>query len=66
MASRLEELSKEEGIELTKALQEVLETFNCELGVVSNIQLLKRVEDKEPILSPIQPNDGNSEETKTD
>lgn len=41
------ELTKEEGDALTKDLQEVLAKHNAELGVVSSIQLLKRVEIKD-------------------
>lgn len=55
MAYELKELSKEEGEALTKDLQEVLTKHNCEMGVVSSIQLLKRVET--PIESPIQEKD---------
>lgn len=39
------ELTKEEGDALTKDLQEVLIKHNCEIGVVSSIQLLKRVDE---------------------
>lgn len=39
------ELTKEEGEALTKDLTAVLEKHNAELGVVSSIQLLKRVDD---------------------
>jgi len=67
MAYELKELSKEEGEQLTKELQEVLAKYNAEMGVSSSIQLLKRVEITEPILSPIQPKDldGNTD-TKTE
>lgn len=41
------ELTQEEGAELTKDLQDVLKKHNAEMGVVSTIQLLKRVEVKE-------------------
>ncbi len=63
MAHRLEELSKEEGEKLTMALQKVLEEFNCEMGIISTIQLLKRIE--EPVLSPIQ-SDGINPEKETE
>lgn len=41
------ELTQEEGEALTKDLQEVLVKHNAELGVVSSIQLLKRVEEED-------------------
>lgn len=50
---RLEPMSKEEGQTLTDALQEVLKKFDAELGVVSNIQLLKRVK-VEPKAEPVE------------
>ncbi len=50
------ELTFEEGQALTKDLQAVLEKHNAELGVVSSIQLLKRIDD----------GDDSKEITKTD
>ncbi len=49
------ELTKEEGDALTKDLQEVLKKHNAEMGVVSSIQLLKRVEITKDIVSPFVP-----------
>ena len=68
MAYDLRELSKDEGDALTKDLQEVLEKHNCEMGVTSAIQLLKRVEKEEATPSPaeFQINNGENPETKTD
>jgi len=40
----MRELTKEEAEALTKDLTEVLAKHDCELGVVSSIQLLKREE----------------------
>lgn len=64
----LEELSKDESEAVTKELQEVLKKYNCEMGVTSTINILKRVETGVP--SPfIEPTDGekdNIEEKKTD
>lgn len=40
---RLEELTKEEMENLTVELQEVLERYNCDMGVRSSIEILKRV-----------------------
>lgn len=42
---KLTELTKEEAEALTKDLTAVLEKHNCELGIKSTIELLKRVED---------------------
>lgn len=47
----LAELSREEADALTKDLQEVLAKHNCEMGVKSVIELLKRV----PITPPEAP-----------
>ena len=67
MSYELKELTKEEGDALTKDLQEVLAKHNCEMGVTSAIQLLKRVETSEPTVSPIQIHgDSNATEEKTD
>ncbi len=44
----MRELTKEEGEALTKDIQAVLEKHNAELGVVANIQLLKRNDGGEP------------------
>ena len=38
----MRELTQEEGEALTKDLQAVLEKHNADMGVVANIQLLKR------------------------
>lgn len=38
----MRELTKEEGEALTKDIQVVLEKHNADMGVVANIQLLKR------------------------
>lgn len=59
------ELTKEEGEALTKDLQEVLKKHNAEMGVISSIQLLKRVE--EEIKSPFIENGENpTTKEKTD
>ncbi len=63
MAYKLEELSKEEGDKLTAELQEVLARYDAEMGVSSSIQLLKRVEIKEPIPSPAEFTNGTDPET---
>lgn len=44
----MRELTKEEGEALTKDLQAVLEKNNADMGVVANIQLLKRDDGGEP------------------
>lgn len=70
-AYKLAELTKEEADALTADLQAVLLKHGCEMGVTSNINLLKRVKveapkAEEPTVSPIQLNDkekGNEEET---
>jgi len=49
------ELTIEEAQALTKDLQEVLKKHNCEMGVVSSIQLMKYVE------SPNGTDTGNAE-----
>jgi len=53
----MRELTPEEGEALTKDLQAVLEKHNADLGVVANIQLLKREE--------TNANETNTEEIKT-
>lgn len=61
MATGTVELTFEEGEALTKGLQEVLAKHNAEMGVISSIQLLKRVE------LPDEPVGDKTEETpKTD
>lgn len=58
----LEELSKEDADNLTEELKAVLEKYGAEMGVKSNIELLKRV-----YPSPLDELDnGNPEEAKTD
>ena len=52
------ELTKEEGDALTKDLQDVLEKHNAEMGVISSIQLLKRV--PKEIISPFIPKNGDN------
>lgn len=64
---QLTEPTKEEAEALTKDLQEVLAKHNCEMGVTSAIQLLKRV--PKDTLSPLQREDLNNEpesDTKTE
>lgn len=60
------ELTKSEADALTKDLQEVLKKHNCEMGVVSSIQLLKRVElPEEGIPTPYMESNGeNNNKTK--
>lgn len=63
MNTNTRELTKEEADALTKDLTEVLDKHNCEIGVVSTIQLLKRIE--EEIKSPFMPKDGeNNDKTE--
>lgn len=57
------ELTNEEAEALTKDLNELLERHNCEIGVLSKIQLLKRV-DKEEIKNPFMPNGDNNDTTQ--
>lgn len=47
------ELTKEEGEALTADMKAVLEKHDAELGVVSSIQLLKRVK-VEPKVAPVE------------
>lgn len=54
----MRELTQEEGEALTKDLQAVLEKHNADMGVVANIQLLKRDDGGEP--------DKNGETPKAD
>lgn len=64
----LEELTTEEAAALTKDLQEVLKKHNCEMGVTSSINMMKRVDDapNEEIPSPYVKNgDTTTEETNT-
>jgi len=62
---KLQELTKEEAEALTKDLTEVLEKHNCELGVKSSIELLKRVEDKENgVISPFIENGESNNKTE--
>lgn len=49
MSYSLEELTPEQAKALTDDLQAVLEKHNAEMGVVSNIQLLRRVEKQEDV-----------------
>ena len=61
---KLQELTKEEAEALTKDLQEVLAKHNCEMGVKSSIELLKRVEETpSPYLNG---ENDNTKEEKTD
>lgn len=66
----LKELSPEEATAITTELKVILEKYDCEMQVVSNLQIMKRFHKKEgtdPIISPIQdvkPNDtGETEPT---
>lgn len=58
----LRELDPETAKKVTEELTAVLAKYNCEMGVTSNINILKRVE--EPVLSPIQ--DVRPDDTATD
>jgi len=62
------ELTKEEAEALTKDLKEVLEKHSAELGVVSSIQLLKRVEvpKEDGVPSPFNPLDESPTDTITE
>lgn len=67
----LQELTKEEADALTKDLQEVLKKHNCEMGVTSSINLMKRVENEietsnEDIPSPYVENETSITEKETD
>lgn len=59
MEYELEELTKEEAEALTFDLQEVLKKHNCELGVKSSINLMKRKETGIP--SPLSREDLNGD-----
>lgn len=59
------ELTKDEGDALTKDLQAVLEKHGAELGVVSTISLMKRIETPEGELSPLSPSDVTRNDTNT-
>ncbi len=65
----LEELSVEDADNLTRELQQVLEKYGAEMGVVSNINLMKRVP-VEGVLSPLTMEDiengGGTESETTD
>ena len=60
MSYSLEELTPEQAKALTDDLQAVLEKHNAEMGVVSNIQLLRRVEKQEDV------NDTSKETSESD
>ena len=60
----LKDLSPEEAKKVTEELQAVLAKYDCDMGVTSTINIMKRVPvptNSEPILSPIQPNNPNGE-----
>jgi hypothetical protein len=64
----LREMDKEEGAKLTAELQAVLAKYDAEMGVSSNIELLKRVATptnttEEPIVSPLQQDDLGNDNT---
>lgn len=65
MPYTLNELSKEEADQVTKELQEVLAKHDCEMGVTSTINILKRTEtpEKDAVLSPIHVNPGTEDNT---
>ncbi len=59
------DLTPQEAAALTQDLQEVLKKHGCELGVTSNITLMKYLEPtKEPIPSSIQLDDNKGDKTK--
>lgn len=60
MPYKLEELSPEVGEQLKAELQAVLAKYDAEMGVTSSIQLLKRVEAKDPVPSPFIVNEGEN------
>lgn len=64
----LEELSKDESEAVTKELQEVLKKYNCEMGITSSINILKRVDTgvPTPFLDTTDGEKDNIEEKKTD
>lgn len=64
----LKELSPEEATAITAEMKTVLEKYDCEMQVVSNLQILKRFHKKEgtEILSPIQDVKPDSPETTTE
>ena len=61
MPYKLDELNPDEAKALTKELQDVLAKYDCEIGIQSQMTIMKRVPATpgEPILSPIQPNGDN-------
>lgn len=74
MNYRLEDLSPEEAKTVTEKLQAVLAEHNCEMGVTSSIQILKRVDvapaasENTDVVSPIQKDDlenGSGSETQS-
>lgn len=69
MSYTLKELSPEEAKKVTEELQAVLAKYDCEMGVTSAINIMKRQEEsKEAVLSPIQDvkPDGHDTTTGTD
>lgn len=69
----LKELGPEEAANITKELQEVLAKYDCEIGITSTMNIMKRQADEAeqpaPVLSPIQDlndnGDGNTENNST-
>lgn len=53
MSYSLKELTSEEAESIAKEIQAVLEKYDCEMGVVASMQIMKRQEDA--VLSPMQP-----------
>lgn len=62
----LNELTKEEADALTHDLQEVLKKHNCEMGVTSAINLMKRVEKGIPTPFNVNDEPNTTEEKKAD
>lgn len=62
MEYELKELNKEEADALTKDLEEVLKKHGAEIGVTSNINLMKRVEKGIP--TPFMKENGGEEDSE--
>lgn len=69
MNYELKELSPEEAKQITDELQAILAKYDCEMGVTSSINIMKRQElaqpAQEPTLSPIQDVKTNGDEDTT-
>jgi len=71
MNYKLEDLSPEEAKDLTEEITKVLEKYNAEIGVSSQINIMKRVEESPAnpdglVPSPFLTSNGENPETKSD